>query len=98
FPRVHNKRTIARNGFVQWFAGDEQEARGTFDGGNVNEVALAPNHQLRRPNENLFRIAVGEFRLALKEVGERRVTARDGVSELTVRWDGDIHIRRICRN
>src|SRR4029434_3755896 len=63
-----------------------------------NEVALAPNHQLRRPNEHPFRITVGKLRLPLEEVGERRVTARDGVSELTVRRDGDIHISRICRN
>src|SRR4030095_4827949 len=93
FPRVHNERTVARNRFVQWFAGDQQEARGAFVGGDLNEVALAPDHQLRRPNENLFRITIGKLRLALEEVGERCVTSRDAVSELTARRDGDVHIR-----
>ena len=41
FPRVHDERTVARNRFVQWFAGDQQEARGAFVGGDLNKVALA---------------------------------------------------------
>src|SRR5262245_6915991 len=98
FPRIHYKRTVACNGFVQWLAGNEQEARRAFAGGNINEVARAPNHEQRRPLENLFLITVGKLRPALKEVSERRVTARDKVSKATVRRNGDIQIGRICRN
>src|SRR5262249_61105429 len=91
-PRVHDERTVTRNGFVQWFAGDEQEARRAFAGGNLNGVALAPNHQLRRPIDDLFLITVEKLRPALKKIGERRVAARNKVSKATVRRNGDVQI------
>src|SRR5262249_30652853 len=77
---------------------NEQEARLALAGGNLNGVALAPNHQLRRPIDDLFLITVEKLRLAVKKISERRVAARNKVSKATVRRNGDVQIGRICRN
>src|SRR6266481_5450739 len=99
FPRIHDEGTVTRDRFVQWFAGNQQKAPGVFFGSDFNEVAVTPNDQFRRLNQNLFcTLATGELRLALEEVSERRAAVVDRLSERRVGRNGNIHIRRIRRN
>src|SRR3972149_8778609 len=90
FARIHDEGPVARDGFVQRFAGYQEKTRRTFRRGHFDPIPLAQHDQLRRGNHCL--VLPAEARPASAPVSKCRVPARDGVYERSVRRERYVEI------
>jgi len=89
FHRVHHERTVRRNRFLEWLTRHQHEPNGMIFCFHLNVITIVKLDEV-----NCFNGLIGEYAFAFENIGQRGVSAGDGLNEFGIGSQFNVEVKR----